>query len=596
MAYSGLARGVLPFTLSALLLAANGFAQTPAKTNPAGGGAGAPAAAAKTNAPPPVKTGFAGGIGEATRAADNYWDGVDKNNDLHVFVNTLPVLNTYGQMQDIALPCTPNYADMNNDGLKDLVVGDSCGFVWIYINSGEKGKPKFTTGEFLQTYFGYGAKVHVTDWDGDGDDDIVMGTWYGDIAVLINTGTRQKYTFIKSMGIPRYVEPGHYGHGPRDPKDRFGVIMVGKAPLLIGNYLTPWVADWNKDHKPDLLIGEGTYSANSVRLLVNMGSVGRPSFTDDRIFYLAFGEGEEHLTPCVVDYNGDGIDDLIMGTRLGHFRLHKGKKDEIEGRQAVAILKGELGPAVLEFDGFLQIGEKDSFQSMSYAHPCDWNEDGKFDLLLGAPDGKVYLTLNEGSKEKPSFPKVASVKGTDVEGQYLAPTSWGVSILGLCNCAIMASMETVIQRPGSPELKPTAGERFVFVKYVKDYFGWTWSQDLGPVTGCRGMGSHNQVMTMVIGKKYELSFDCALKGKPARWSIGMTELIKEATEDEDAQHASYSESDTISPSGGWQKRFKQFVCQGFHKGNASSWSMSFGFGEGDTEIALDNFVLKELPF
>ena len=37
------------------------------------------------------------------------------------------------------------------------------------------------------------------------------------------------------------------------------------------------------------------------------------------------------------------------------------------------------------------------------AFPIDWDDDGDFDLLLGANGGRVFLRLNEGTKEKPAF-------------------------------------------------------------------------------------------------------------------------------------------------------------------------------------------------
>ena len=87
--------------------------------------------------------------------------------------------------------------------------------------------------------------------------------------------------------------------------------------------MAPWFEDWNGNGRPDLILGEGTYSANSIRLVVNVGSRGRPAFVADRVYYLAYGDGYEQLTPAVVDYNGDGLRDLLVGTRTGEIRMHK---------------------------------------------------------------------------------------------------------------------------------------------------------------------------------------------------------------------------------------------------------------------------------
>ncbi|MDD5676981.1 MAG: VCBS repeat-containing protein, partial [Kiritimatiellae bacterium] len=315
--------------------------------------------------------------GEQTVPLGNYWDGVDADNDLRVSVGSSLVLNDAGQMVETTMSSCPNFVDMNGDGLNDLVVSDTYGFLWIYLNSGEKGKPRFTTGTFVPTFIGWGAKIHICDWDGDGDNDVLFGTFYGDIGVLENKGTRNQWLFTRRMGIPRYVDPTY---GVDDPKDRVPVLMLGKVPMILGNYMSPWVTDWNRDNKPDLIVGEGTYSANSVRLLLNAGSRGKPVFLEDRMFYLCYGEGFEQLTPAVVDYNGDGLPDLIVGTRTGQIRLHKGTKKAIEGKDMVAAIRGTLAPAVLEFDGFVKIADKEVFGVMAFVYPCDWNEDGLFDL------------------------------------------------------------------------------------------------------------------------------------------------------------------------------------------------------------------------
>ncbi len=46
------------------------------------------------------------------------------------------------------------------------------------------------------------------------------------------------------------------------------------------NVFAPAVWDWNRDGKEDLLLGEGSYSANNIHLLINSGSPGRPVFEE----------------------------------------------------------------------------------------------------------------------------------------------------------------------------------------------------------------------------------------------------------------------------------------------------------------------------
>ncbi|MDP2990006.1 MAG: VCBS repeat-containing protein [Kiritimatiellota bacterium] len=574
----------------------------------------APSAGTATNQPVTGTSGnmiSAGFGGEATTNLGNYWDGVDADNDLHVNVANSLVLNDAGQMVDTPMSSYPNFVDMNDDGLNDLVVSDTQGFLWIYLNSGEKGKPRFTTGTFIHTFLGWGAKIHVCDWDGDGDQDVVFGTFYGDIGILPNTGTRKQWQFTRRMGVPRYVDPQF---GLDDPQDRLPTLMLGKQPMILGNYMSPWVTDWNKDGKPDLILGEGTYSANSVRLLLNAGSRNKPVFVEERMFYLSYGEGFEQLTPAVVDYNGDGLPDLIVGTRTGQIRLHKGTLKAIEGKDMVAAIRGVLAPAVLEFDGFLKIADKEVFDTMSFVYPCDWNEDGLFDLLLGSPKGKVYIALNQGSKTEPKFPKAEPVKGTDTAKDMPAPANWfgGIGRVfwsnylgGYCNSALLFSVEKeLILKAGSQPILPVEGNTFMYFRYVNNYPGFTrnyqtsWIRPISSsptaehVVGGRFI-SPFCTFELKIKRQYELSFSSIVEGKPAMWTFWAHEMIRSGTEDTAPMWEPRYAFDMIPPSGAWQKRAYRFKCPSTVQSNLNYY-LYFRMPEGEVKFLLDNLSLKEV--
>lgn len=560
---------------------------------------------AATNGLPGTATGVelfpANANGEVVTTLGHYWDGVDDNDNLHVMVSTFPVLNNVGAMSYTTFAPAVNFVDMNNDGLKDLVVGDTYGFLWIYFNSGAKGAPLFTTGTIFPTFLGWASKIHVVDWDGDLDNDIVVGTFYGDFAVLSNMGGATKPLFTRTMGIPRYVSPYYSEY---EGADRLNQVKLGKIPFVLGIYTSPWVTDWNNDFKPDLIFGEGTYSANSIRIAFNQGSRGKPIFKEDRVFYLAYGEGYEQLTPSVVDYNGDGVPDLMCGTRTGRIRLFKGTTKPVEGADIVTTLKGTKAPAALEFDKVLEIEGKGIFDTMTNPFPCDWNDDGLFDILMGSTKGTIYVALNKGTKIEPSFPDADMVKGTNVNKDLLAPArwwngighatglshSWGASdyIGDWCNSAVLLSCETnAVLRPGLPVVKPVEGEFFMYFRYDKNYPGWNNNS-----VGARVFGG-NFRLPMVIGKRYELTFSSILLGNSAY--VGMVAYEPfEGTELVPPHNERREYGDNITPTAGWQKKTINFVCPGKQTGMTLNFELGFALPAGDCHFCVDAFSLKEV--
>lgn len=543
--------------------------------------------------------------GEVVAQLGNYWDGVDDNNNLHVMVSTFPVLNDVGRMVSTRFAPTVNFIDMNDDGLKDLIVGDTYGFLWIYFNSGEKGKPKFTTGTLMSTFLGWASKIHVTDWDNDGDNDIVIGSYYGDFVVLFNMGGPKNPVFIHTMGVPRYVSPYY---SVKNPQHRLKRLKFGKEPIAIGLYMSPWVADWNHDGKPDLIFGEGTYSANSIRIAINQGSRGKPAFVKSRVFYLAYGEGFEQLTPSVVDYNGDSIPDMMCGTRTGQIRLHKGTTNAVDGADIVSTLRGTKAPAALQFDRFLPIGGKTGFDTMTNPFPCDWNEDGLFDILVGSTKGVIYIALNKGTKTEPSFPDMKRVKGTNVDKDMLAPVGWwngighglgssrlfgGDYIGDACNAAVLLSAEKeVAMKPSQPPVKPEDGKYFAYFRYAKNYPGWTIKDGTISAKGNRRILFRDK-LKLEIGKRYTFSFSSILFGRMARWQMIGYERF-EGTREKPPYYKRYSIGKNISPSTSWKKNTLTFVCPGVQKGEIIAFSLGFIMPEGDCKFCFDNLSLKEV--
>ena len=296
---------------------------------------------------------------------ENLWDGVDNSGRLRVPGSSAPFI-----------------ADINGDGKKDIVCGDSnwvsdrpsSGMLWYYLNSGSNESPRFTTGKFINRRFDSNVKPVVVDWNRDGRKDIIFGSANGWV-----------YFLPRKSGLK-------FGEGK--------FVEFGKDKLDIGQLAAPAAADWDGDGHKDLILGEGTYSANSVYVYLNKGISSMPSFDKNSKSYLAYGEGKMQLTPSIVDWDKDGDLDLIVGEERGYINLYINKP-------------GKRRLKILEYAGRLKKKNGRDLKIGKMSTPCvtDWDEDGDLDLICGNSTGLIFLVLNEGSVEKPEFAEPAALRG-----------------------------------------------------------------------------------------------------------------------------------------------------------------------------------------
>ena len=114
---------------------------------------------------------------------------------LNVGTNQAPVFNTYFQIATnpsiTQIKNAPDIGDLNGDGLKDLAFGWWEGTVVYYPNSGTNSDPVFTGDHELSavgTVIDPGGWTHLelNDWDEDGDFDLVYGEWNGEVYIHYN--------------------------------------------------------------------------------------------------------------------------------------------------------------------------------------------------------------------------------------------------------------------------------------------------------------------------------------------------------------------------------------------------------------------------
>ncbi len=346
---------------------------------------------------PPVKVVnlIRGGDMEVVSVDANPWDGVSSGG-LRVFTGQGSIVNSQGQVSGNAFPPSVQAVDLNGDGAKDFFVADSAGYFWIFLNKGTAKEPKFSRGELLPFWLpGVRIpKIQLVDFSGDGLLDLVIGDFVGKLYLVRNMGAANAPKFVTLTELKEYE------------------VNTNAKGKLWCNYLAPCYFDWNGDGKKDLIMGEGSFSANSIFLLINNGTNEKPNFNAPK--QMITSQGREHLVPLIFDWNQDGKPDLVFGERE-------------KGQISVSLHKETLpmnDPMTIRFGS--------TGATTTLANPCfeDMNDDGLPDLIIGSTSGNLRIAYNKGSKGANVFDKVENIKGESTLPNVLRSVAWVSEVPG----------------------------------------------------------------------------------------------------------------------------------------------------------------------
>ena len=210
----------------------------------------------------------------------------------------------------------PTVVDWDNDGKHDLLVGDSSGYVNLYVNTNNNTNPVFDNGARIQLggadlLVGERATPDVTDWNEDGKKDLLVGDLDGKIYIYINTGTDNAPVFesAETLMVGGSVFDSDFGTG-------------------IGGRAAPRIYDWDDDSKKDLLVGAVD---GYVYYLRNEGTNAEPVFNSSHKLLLEDGSALRYISTSsstaprsrldIADWNNDGLADMIIGGADGRVML-----------------------------------------------------------------------------------------------------------------------------------------------------------------------------------------------------------------------------------------------------------------------------------
>jgi len=281
----------------------------------------------------------------------------------------------------------------------------------------------------------------LCDWDGDGDQDLLVGGGYGWPRIVINEGTDAKAAYAEAQCILADGEPVRIVRND----------VLGE-PYHWHNmgYPYPVYVDWDGDGLPDLMLPNET---NRIFWYKNVGTRNEPSFgkrqqlaadgypdspekrrlSAERALEATYPTEEEQpffwrTGAAFADWNGDGLMDLA--THDGHTRK----------LTLFAQYHDDTGALRLKKDHPLKLADgrliDDAVVARS-AHwtesfrAADWDGDGLLDLIYNcagteASKGSIYLLRNGGDAANPVFdsPVTLCCFGTPIKVTSHGPNAW----------------------------------------------------------------------------------------------------------------------------------------------------------------------------
>ncbi|MEZ5400755.1 MAG: VCBS repeat-containing protein [Bryobacteraceae bacterium] len=318
----------------------------------------------------------------------------------------------------------PRVVRWHADGRPSLVVGEEDGTVSLFENLAPKGsEPKLAAGrafEQVDPYVKSGAlsRPVAVDWNGDGKLDIISGNSAGYIQYFENTGTAERPMFedrgrltAGGAAIRKVAGPNGSVQGPAEEK---------------WGYTNPSVADWDLDGKPDILVNDiwgeilwyrniGTRTAPALAAAqpVEVEWPGRTP-KPDWVWWEPKGKQlvtQWRTTPKVIDWDRDGLPDLVMLNHQGYLSLFRRAR-----RNGTLVLGAPERIFLNERGRFLLLAAGRAGSSgRRKVDIADWDGDGDYDLICDGDRGPVWYE-NTGVTERP----VMRLRGPVIHDERLA--------------------------------------------------------------------------------------------------------------------------------------------------------------------------------
>ncbi|KLU03405.1 Cell surface protein [Rhodopirellula islandica] len=317
---------------------------------------------------------------------------------------------------------TPTAIDWDRDGDADLIVGDEDGRVAFIENTGElrDGQPVFENPVYFRQKadtlkFGALATPYVSDWDQDGDDDIICGNTAGNIGWFENLGEGEG-------GLPKWAEPVLLNVRGEDGAEEPFRILAGENGSIQGpceakwGYTTLSLADWDGDGDDDIIynsiLSEVGVLLNESGILVEQDLESAP-VESPPAWYPWKPATKRSLTqwrttPVALDFDGDEELDLVLMDQEGYLTLRR------SAGEAERLFVDESGRPIR-----LAVGTAGRSGRVKIA-VADWDSDGRLDVLINSENVTWYRNVAD-QDGKVVLKRVGNLARRNVAGHTASP-------------------------------------------------------------------------------------------------------------------------------------------------------------------------------
>ncbi len=322
--------------------------------------------------------------------------------------------------------------DWDADGDTDLIVGQEDGRIALMEHTGavKDGMPVFELPRFFQQEADY-LRVGVlpapagVDWDADGDEDLIAGDTAGYLNFVENTGMRE--------GLPIWAPPVYLDAGGARVRIQAGTNGGIQGPCEAKwGYTVPAVGDWDGDGDSDIVMnsiwGEILWYENAGTKAAAKLAAARPveiewtGATPKPQWTWWDPKGKQLVTqwrtsPYLGDMTGDGLTDLVILDHEGYLALFaRARADgKLVTLSPTRVFLGEDGKPLQLNPGRAGKSGRRKFTF------CDWDGDGKMDLMLDSTNVDFWRNVSEENGEW-KFKNLGPIAEQNLLGHTTDPT------------------------------------------------------------------------------------------------------------------------------------------------------------------------------